>query len=209
MPGMYQDSDYDLAGFIVGVVEKKKILKGDSIAPDDIILGLPSSGLHTNGYSLVRKVFDIDQNPSVLQTCYPELGQTLGEVLLQPHRCYFNEIRPVLAKIKGLAHITGGGFIGNIPRILPQGLAAHINKGTWQVPPIFSLMQQKGDIEDSEMYQVFNMGHRMEIYVDPQLADSLMAIAASFNIDARIVGRVEAWSGRKLTIHTEAGIFEY
>jgi phosphoribosylformylglycinamidine cyclo-ligase len=170
MPGMYQVGDYDLAGFIVGVVEKKNILKGDSIAPDDVILGLPSNGLHTNGYSLVRKVFDIDRNPSVLQTPYPELRQTLGEALLQPHRCYLNEIKPVLTEIKGLAHITGGGFIGNIPRILPQGLSAQINKGDWQVPPIFSLIQKKGNIEDSEMYQVFNMGIGMVVICSPEEA---------------------------------------
>ena len=188
MPGMYHGNDYDLAGFIVGVVEKKKLLKGESITPDDVILGLPSSGLHTNGYSLARKVFDIDQNPSVLQASYPELGQPLGEALLQPHRCYFNEIKPVLAKIKGLAHITGGGFIGNIPRILPQGLAAHINKGAWQVPPIFSLIQKQGNIEDSEMYQVFNMGIGMTIICSPQKVSELSAVLP----DARVIGKVIA-----------------
>jgi phosphoribosylformylglycinamidine cyclo-ligase len=128
MPEIYQADDYDLVGFIVGVVEKANILSGNSIASGDILLGLPSSGLHTNGYSLVRKVFKLDRVPSSLQIFYPELKRTLGDELLELHRCYYSELKPVLPMIKGLAHITGGGFIGNIPRILPQGLAgaAHL-----------------------------------------------------------------------------------
>jgi len=128
MPGIYSHGDYDLVGFIVGVVEKKGILDGNSIARGDAILGLPSSGLHTNGYSLARIVFDIDANPSSLNRSYPELGRTLGEELLQVHRCYYPQLKPVLPMIKGIAHITGGGFAGNIPRILPEGIVAHIRK---------------------------------------------------------------------------------
>jgi phosphoribosylformylglycinamidine cyclo-ligase len=156
MPGIYHGDDYDLVGFIVGAVEKTNILSGNSIASGDIILGLPSSGLHTNGYSLVRKVFELDRDPSSLQISYPELKRTLGEVLLEPHRCYYSELKTVLPMVKGLAHITGGGFEGNIPRILPQGLAVHLNKDAWQVPPIFRLIQERGKIKEAEMYQVLS-----------------------------------------------------
>jgi phosphoribosylformylglycinamidine cyclo-ligase len=175
MPGVYQANDYDLVGFIVGVVEKANILSGNSIASGDILLGLPSSGLHTNGYSLVRKVFNIDRDPSSLQVLHPELKRTLGEELFEPHRCYYSELKPVLPMIKGLAHITGGGFIGNIPRILPQGLAAQINKDAWQVPPIFRLIQERGKIKESEMYQVFNMGIGMVIFCSQQRVAELTA----------------------------------
>jgi phosphoribosylformylglycinamidine cyclo-ligase len=186
MPGIYQRSDYDLAGFIVGVVEKKNILKSNAITLGDIILGLPSNGLHTNGYSLVRKVFGIDQDPSVLQVTYPELGRTLGAELLQPHRCYYSELKPALPMIKGLAHITGGGFIGNIPRILPQGLAAHIDKDAWQIPPIFRLIQKIGEIDETEMYQVFNMGIGMAVICSPSKIAELTAALP----EAKIIGKV-------------------
>ncbi len=176
MPGIYQANDYDLVGFIVGVVERANILNGSSIAANDIVLGLPSSGLHTNGYSLVRKVFNIDQDPSVLQVFYPELKRTLGEELLEPHRCYYAEIKSVLPIIKGLAHITGGGFEGNIPRILPQGLAAQINKDAWHVPAIFKLIQERGGVRETEMYRVFNMGIGMVIICSPSHVDELTAI---------------------------------
>jgi len=168
MPGVYQANDYDLVGFIVGVAEKANILSGNSIASGDILLGLPSSGLHTNGYSLVRKVFELGRDPSWLQVFYPELKRTLGDELLEPHRCYYSELKPVLPVVKGLAHITGGGFIGNIPRILPQGLAAQINKDAWQVPPIFRLIQEMGKVKEAEMYQVFNMGIGMVVICSPQ-----------------------------------------
>jgi phosphoribosylformylglycinamidine cyclo-ligase len=173
MPGIYRGEDYDLAGFIVGVVEKKNIITGRSIAEGDIILGLPSSGLHTNGYSLVRKVFKIERNPSSLQAPYPGLSRTLGEELLEPHRCYYSVLKSVLPLVKGLAHITGGGFEGNIPRIIPERLAAQINKDAWQVPPIFKLIQQRGKIKDAEMYRVFNMGIGMIIISSPQQAAEL------------------------------------
>ncbi len=122
MPGLYTGEDYDLAGFIIGVVEKDKIIMGKTIAVGDAIIGLPSSGLHTNGYSLVRKIFG--ESPSALNAFYPELGRTLGEVLLEPHRCYYKPLKPLLPLIKGIAHITGGGLIDNVPRVLPQGIPA-------------------------------------------------------------------------------------
>ncbi len=168
MPGIYQGDDYDLVGFIVGVVEKANILNGSAIASGDVIIGLPSSGLHTNGYSLVRKVFDIDRDPSASHVSYPELKRTLGDELLQPHRCYYSELKSVLPMVKGLAHITGGGFEGNIPRILPEGLAVQISKDAWQVPPIFKLIQKRGKINEAEMYQVFNMGIGMVIICSPE-----------------------------------------
>lgn len=175
MPGIYQGDDYDLAGFIVGVVEKGNILNGSTISLGDIILGLPSSGLHTNGYSLVRRVFGLDQGPAPLKAVYRELGRSLGEELLEPHRCYYPQLKPVLPMSKGLAHITGGGISGNLSRILPKELGAEINKKSWETPPIFSLIQKRGNIEEAEMYRVFNMGIGMIIVCSPQQADRAMA----------------------------------
>jgi phosphoribosylformylglycinamidine cyclo-ligase len=196
MPGIYQADDYDLVGFIVGVAEKANILNGNSIASGDILLGLPSSGLHTNGYSLVRKVFEIDRNPSSLQVFYPELKRTLGDELLEPHRCYYSELKPVLPMIKGLAHITGGGFIGNIPRILPQGLAAQINKDAWQVPPIFRLIQERGKVKEAEMYQVFNMGIGMVVICSPKHVSELTTALP----ETKKIGKVIEATGPKRVI---------
>ena len=196
MPGIYQADDYDLVGFIVGVAEKANILNGNSIASGDILLGLPSSGLHTNGYSLVRKVFEIDRNPSSLQVFYPELKRTLGDELLELHRCYYSELKPVLPMIKGLAHITGGGFIGNIPRILPQGLAAQINKDAWQVPPIFRLIQERGKVKEAEMYQVFNMGIGMVVICSPKHVSELTTALP----ETKKIGKVIEATGPKRVI---------
>jgi phosphoribosylformylglycinamidine cyclo-ligase len=196
MPGIYQADNYDLVGFIVGVVEKANILNGNSIASGDILLGLPSSGLHTNGYSLVRKVFKLDRVPSSLQIFYPELKRTLGEELLEPHRCYYSELKPVLPMVKGLAHITGGGFIGNIPRILPQGLAAQINKDAWQVPPIFRLIQERGKVKEAEMYQVFNMGIGMVVICSPKHVSELTTALP----ETKKIGKVIEATGPKRVI---------
>jgi phosphoribosylformylglycinamidine cyclo-ligase len=189
MPGIYSQGNYDLVGFIVGVVEKKNILDGSSIVPDDVILGLPSSGLHTNGYSLVRKVFGIDANPSCLNKFYPELGKSLGEELLQVHRCYYPQLKPALPLIKGLAHITGGGFIGNIPRILPEGVAAHLKKRSWDILPIFKLIQKEGDIKEAEMYQVFNMGIGITIVCSPQQVAKIVSILPQAKVIGAIIKR--------------------
>jgi len=177
MPGIYVGVDYDLVGFIVGVVEKNNLIDRKSIKVGDIILGLPSSGLHTNGYSLVRKVFRLtDDSPqSRLNEFYPELGRTLGEELMEPHRCYFPLLRPALPHIKGMAHITGGGLIDNLPRILPQGLAARLEAGAWAIPPIFPLIQQRGNVAREEMYRVFNMGVGMALICSPEMASELRA----------------------------------
>jgi phosphoribosylformylglycinamidine cyclo-ligase len=169
MPGLYAGKDYDLVGFIVGVVEKEKLTTGKAIQAGDTILGLPSSGLHTNGYSLVRRIFNAEQ----FQQHYEELGRTLGEELLTPHRCYYRELKPRLPQIKGLAHITGGGLIDNVPRVLPPDLAAKINRRMWAVPPIFQLIQKRGNVDEMEMYRVFNMGIGMVLIGSPENAAKL------------------------------------
>ncbi|MFW6117936.1 MAG: phosphoribosylformylglycinamidine cyclo-ligase [Chloroflexota bacterium] len=189
MPGIYSRETYDLVGFIVGVVEKRNIIDGSSIVPDDVILGLPSSGLHTNGYSLIRRVFGIDANPSCLNQFYPELGKSLGEELLQPHRCYYPQIKSALPMIKGIAHITGGGFAGNIPRILPQDLAAHLHKDSWDILPIFKLVQKEGDIDEMEMYQVFNMGIGLTLVCSPQQVAKIVSILPQAKIIGEIIKR--------------------
>jgi len=177
-------------GFIIGVVEKRNIIDGSSITSGDIMLGLPSSGLHTNGYSLVRRVFGIDDDSSCLHTFYPQLGKTLGEELLVPHRCYYHELKSTLPLIKGLAHITGGGFEGNIPRILPGGLAAHIRKNSWDVPAIFKLIQQRGNVDEAEMYRVFNMGIGMAIVCSPGDVTQLTKQLPEAKIIGKVVGQV-------------------
>jgi len=167
MPGTYAEDDYDLAGFIVGVVEKDRALPR-GVSEGDVLVGLPSSGLHTNGYSLARKVlFDVLGHK--VDTVLPELGGTVGEALLATHRCYLAALEPLIErdKIHALAHITGGGFPGNIPRVLPAGLGARIRRGSWDVPPLFRIIQKGGDISDEEMYRTFNMGVGMIALVAP------------------------------------------
>jgi len=166
MPGLYADEDYDLVGFIIGAVEKDKIIRGESINAGDAVIGLPSSGLHTNGYSLVRKVFG--ESKSALNKHYPELGRTLGEELLEPHRSFLHQLKPLLPFISGLAHITGGGLIGNVPRVLPDGLAARFHRRSWTIPPIFQLIQKRGNVDRDEMYRVFNMGIGMVLICAPE-----------------------------------------
>ena len=173
MPGVYAVGDYDLAGFIVGVVERKKIINGRTIESGDAILALPSTGLHTNGYSLARRVFGTDR--AKLETYYTELGRTLGEALLEPHRCYYPILKSSLPMVKGMAHITGGGIPGNLPRIFPRGLVAQIDKSSWKAPAIFTLIQKRGSIEEKEMYRVFNMGVGMLVICAPSDVDRLLA----------------------------------
>ncbi|OIP27419.1 MAG: phosphoribosylformylglycinamidine cyclo-ligase [Chloroflexi bacterium CG_4_9_14_3_um_filter_45_9] len=193
MPGIYCSGNYDLVGFIVGVVEKGEIIDGSPIVAGDVILGLPSSGLHTNGYSLVRHIFRVEEDSTCLYRFYPELGKTLGEELLQVHRCYYQELKTVLPLIKGLAHITGGGFIGNIPRVLPRSLAAHLYKGSWDVPPIFNIIQEKGNIDEAEMYRVFNMGIGMVIICSPQEANKLTGTLS----ETRVIGEIVKTQGKE------------
>ncbi|UCD54565.1 MAG: phosphoribosylformylglycinamidine cyclo-ligase, partial [Dehalococcoidia bacterium] len=190
MPGLYTGEDYDLVGFIIGVVEKKKIIAGRTITTGDTIIGLPSSGLHTNGYSLVRKIFG--ETKSALGARYPELGRTLGEELLEPHRCYYHQLKPLLPLIKGMAHITGGGLVGNVPRVLPQGLMAQFHAKEWTVPPIFQLIQQRGNVARDEMYRVFNMGIGMVLICLP---DAVRQLGKQLP-QAKVIGEVREQAGK-------------
>ncbi len=190
MPGLYAGEDYDLVGFIVGVVETEKLITGKTIAVGDPVIGLPSSGLHTNGYSLVRQIFGVD--PAVLNKYYPELGRTLGEELLEPHRCYYHQLKPLLPLIKGMAHITGGGLVDNVPRVLPQGVTAQFHSQTWTIPPIFQLIQQRGNIARSEMFHVFNMGIGMVIVSSPDNVDRLGQALP----EAKVIGEVVEQTGK-------------
>jgi phosphoribosylformylglycinamidine cyclo-ligase len=159
MPGFYADGEYDIAGFIVGVVDRAKVIDGKGVLPGDVLIGLPSAGLHTNGYSLARRVlFEIAGFAP--DTFVPELGTTAGEALLAPHRSYLTLVQPLLARdqIKAMAHITGGGITENVPRMLPDGCAAEIDLRSWTVPPIFDLLQGRGGITTDEMFRAFNMG---------------------------------------------------
>ena len=164
MPGFYSEGEYDIAGFIVGVADRPKIIDGKSIEPGDVVLGLPSVGLHTNGYSLARKLF-FEVASYEPQTHLPELGMTAGEALLQPHVSYLRPLEALIDRgvIKGLAHITGGGLTDNVPRILPQGTAVKIDPGSWPVLPIFELFRRLGNVSGSEMFRTFNMGIGMVI----------------------------------------------
>lgn len=172
MPDVYPPGELDLAGFVVSVVERDAIIDGSKITAGDIILGLPSSGLHTNGYTLARAALGIgvyrstpDDDRRRLKRHEEELGETLSEALLRPHRSYVNDLKPALGLVSGLVHITGGSFEENLPRVLPEGLSAVIRKDAWRVPPIFTLIQKAGAIDEAEMYRVFNMGIGMAVIV--------------------------------------------
>ncbi|MBI2165738.1 MAG: phosphoribosylformylglycinamidine cyclo-ligase [Chloroflexi bacterium] len=188
LPGLYQGDDFDLVGFVVGAVERNKIIDGSAIQEGDVLLGIPSSGLHTNGYSLVRRVFHLDTDQRPLRKHYADLGCTLGEALIAPHRCYYPLLEPALPYIKGMAHITGGGFLENVPRILPKGLSARFHTGAWEVPPIFRLIQQAGDVGEREMFRVFNMGIGMVVACEPGKETTGQAQVP----EARVIGEIIA-----------------
>lgn len=171
MPGVYRDGEFDVAGTIVGVLERSRLLPRPNLLVGDLILGLPSSGPHTNGYSLIRKVFE----GADLESVHPELDCSLADGLLAPHRSYFNVLYPHLDKVKALAHLTGGGFIENIPRVLPENLNAVIHLNSWNVPPLWNLIQQQGNISTEEMYRVFNMGIGMIAIVDKDLVSDFQS----------------------------------
>ncbi len=185
MPGIYHGDDFDLVGCIVGVVEKDKIKMGSSVVEGDAIICLPSNGLHTNAYSLARKIFG--ETAATLNKKYPELGRTVGEALMETHICYYPRLKPVMKDIKGLAHVTGGGPVGNIPRSLPKGLAAKLDSGKWSVPPIFKLMQKKGDIDIKEMYRVFNMGIGMAVICAPENVKKLAKALPGSSVIGKVV----------------------
>jgi phosphoribosylformylglycinamidine cyclo-ligase len=199
MPGVYHGDDFDLVGFVVGVVEKDKIMMGDTITAGDAIVGLPSSGLHTNGYSLARRIFG--ETAATLKKRYAVLGGTVGESLLATHTCYYNQLKPRLKHIKGLAHITGGGLVGNVPRSLPKGLAAQLDSKNWTSPPIFSLLRKKGDVDIQEMYRVFNMGIGMTVICAPESVSSLSKALP----EAKIIGEVVKQKGEARVIIDGAG----
>jgi phosphoribosylformylglycinamidine cyclo-ligase len=186
MPGPDGSDHLELVGFVVGAAEPDGLFDESSIQPGDCLVGFPSSGLHTNGFSLVRSVFNSDADPTVLYRRYDGLQHNLGEELLVRHRCYYPMLEPVLNKFKGLSHITGGGLPGKMPAILPDDLAAAFRPGTWTVPPIFEVIQREGKVELDEMYRVFNMGLGM---VAVCAEDDLAAITEKIP-DSRIVGRV-------------------
>jgi phosphoribosylformylglycinamidine cyclo-ligase len=178
MPGMYSDGEYDIAGFVVGVVDKKKIIDGSTIQPGDVVLGLGSSGVHSNGFSLVRRLL-LEQKGYKLDQHIEELGGTLGHVLLEPTKIYVKTILKLIETIgvKGMAHITGGGFLENIPRVLPAGVNVEIEYGSWPILPIFELMQRDGGISNNDMFRTFNMGIGMVIIVPAEHADEALRIA--------------------------------
>ncbi|MDE2939035.1 MAG: phosphoribosylformylglycinamidine cyclo-ligase [Chloroflexota bacterium] len=198
MPGLYAEDDFDLAGFLVGVSEKDGLLQNDAIVPGDILVGIPSSGLHTNGFSLVRRVFNSDSDPSVLFRQYGDLNHTLGEELLTRHRCYYPALSPSLGAMKGLAHITGGGLPGKVPGILPANVAASFRKRSWDIPTIFSLIQQEGNISEDELYRVFNMGLGMVAVCAETQVDTVLKGAP----DAVVVGSIMDRPGEEQVIFT-------
>ena len=195
-PGMMAAGDYDLAGFSVGIVDKPKVIDNSRMAPGDVILALPSSGIHSNGFSLVRKVFDVEH--AALDRHVPELGRTLGEALLEPTVIY---VKPVLrcmeaADVKGVSHITGGGFFENIPRCIPEGLGAKIDKAAVRTPAIFKMLQEQGNISEHDMFNTFNMGVGLTVVVPKEDADR--AIAA-LDCGAYVVGEIVS-GGEKVTL---------
>ena len=198
MPGMYRDGEYDVAGFIVGSVPRERLVLGERIEPGDVVMALPSSGLHTNGYSLARKVFgldtaDLDAARQRLGIYYEALGRTLGEALVEPHRSYLADVTPLLDRperpLKGIAHITGGGLVDNIPRTLPEDCAVELYEETWQVPPLFKLIQEQGQIDPGEMPRVFNMGLGMALIVAPEHRPLVEQAAPSSMAVGRVVER--------------------
>ena len=189
MPDFYPPGEYDLAGFIVGIVDKEKVIDGKSIVPGDVVLGIPSKGLQTNGYSLARKLF-FEIGGYKPDTRLEELGQTVGEALLETHQSFLSQIGPLLdsGKIKGLAHITGGGFTENIPRILPEGVSVEIDRGTWPELPVFGVMQKLGNVADHEMFRTFNMGIGMVVICAPEHAKELAGLLGAHEIGRAVAG---------------------
>ena len=192
-PGLMPADEYDLAGFAVGVVEKKDLITGENIKPGDVLIGIASSGVHSNGFSLVRSVFTITEES--LNTYYDSLGTTLGEALLAPTKIYVKTMKSIKnsgVRVKGCSHITGGGFYENIPRMLPEGVRAVVKKDSYKVPPIFDMSQKDGDIDEQMMYNTFNMGLGMVLAVDPADVDKTLEAIKAAGEEGYIVGSVEA-----------------
>ena len=193
-PGLMPEEEYDLAGFSVGVVDRKDMITGENIRPGDTLVGIASTGVHSNGFSLVRKVFGID-NREVLEKYYDELGDTLGNTLLTPTRIYVHclkAIREAGVTVRGCSHVTGGGFYENIPRMLPDGTVARIKKDSYPMLPIFPLLQKTGNIDEKIMYNTFNMGIGLCLAVAPEDAQKVIAAAAATGDKAYVIGEVVA-----------------
>ena len=199
MPGFYPDGEYDLAGFAVGIVDKKKVINGKDIKAGDVIIGLKSTGVHSNGYSLVRKLFG-DSDKAALEAYDEELGASAAEVLLKPTRIYVKSILALIEKIqvKGIAHITGGGFIENVPRILPENVSAEIDKNSYEVPPVFKVMQKRAGITDAQIYNTFNMGIGMVFAVDKNNVNAVMAHLKALGEECYVLG--ECVKGEGITL---------
>jgi phosphoribosylformylglycinamidine cyclo-ligase len=192
MPGFYPEGEYDIAGFIVGVVDRERLISTRTVAVGDVLVGLPSSGLHTNGYALARRIV-FDHLKLDVATHVPELGATVGDVLLEPHRSYLPFVRPLLdgGRIKAMAHITGGGITGNLPRVLPHGTAAVVDTASWEVPPIFRWLQRHGSVPIDDMMRTFNMGIGLVIVTARDRSEQLIEeLAARGGRDARVIGEV-------------------
>lgn len=193
MPGFYPEDEYDLAGFAVGVVDEKDLITGADIKPGDVLIGMASSGVHSNGFSLVRKVFEMTKES--LNTYYDELGKTLGEALIAPTKIYVKALKSVKdagVTMKGCSHITGGGFYENIPRMLPDGVCAVVKKDSYEVPAIFKLLQEKGQIEEKMMYNTYNMGIGMVVAVDAKDVEKTVEAMKAAGETAYVIGTVEA-----------------
>lgn len=191
MPGMYGEDDYDLAGFTVGIAEKRQMITGEKIQAGDVLVGLPSSGIHSNGYSLVRKVF-FEINSFALDEKLPELSGKLSDEILTPTRIYVEAVLPLVKKelVNGIAHVTGGGFVENLPRMLPEKLACEIELGSWPVLPIFNALEKYGEIPEMEMYEIFNMGIGMVLAVAPEKLAELQADLKERNEASFVIGKV-------------------
>lgn len=200
MPGFYGDGEYDMAGFSVGVVDKKKIITGAEIEEGDVIIGLPSTGIHSNGYSLVRKLFF--ENLGLEPDKYvEELGETLGEALLKPTKIYAKACGAVkYLSVKGIVHVTGGGFYENVPRILPEDMAAAFDVSSWEAPPIFDYIQKSGDIEEREMFSTFNMGIGMMMVVSPEEAGTVLNAVRGVGEQAYIIGQIIEMEDERVVI---------
>ncbi len=204
MPGFYSDGQYDLAGFAVGIVERKKIITGKTIVPGDIVIGLASSGLHSNGFSLVRKVL-LSEGESILFEKTHLFNMTLGEELLKPTRIYASSILALLKefKIKGIAHITGGGFLDNIPRILPENVAVRIGKDKWPIPAIFKSIQEKGNINMREMFRIFNMGVGLVLIINQKDREAVLKRLQELQEPAYYIGEIIAKKEKNEAIYLD------
>lgn len=195
MPGFYPVDEYDLAGFAVGVVDKKDLITGENLKPGDVLIGMASSGVHSNGFSLVRKVFEKEMTREGLNTYYEDLGKTLGEALIAPTKIYVKAMKSVKAAgvtVKACSHITGGGFYENVPRMLKEGTRAVIRKDSYEIPAIFRLLAKKGEIEEQMMYNTYNMGLGMIVAVDPADADKTVEAMRAAGETPYVIGSVEA-----------------